>query len=141
MAAYLLEEKSCDQVGWETSSEEGEGHRHLVHKVVNRISEKVSRVMEMAEKQVQMEGLAVWGRAKVETVRHHTEVKSKEKESRLVRLKAAVLKFAAVTQERAERVVGVLHIRAMQLMTPCSLLGTARGVLFKAPHKWGYAVL
>jgi hypothetical protein len=53
VTSYFFENKSCEQLGWETSGEEGEGHKHLVHGVVAGVCEKEERLESFVEKEVE----------------------------------------------------------------------------------------
>lgn len=141
---YFFEDKSCAQIGWEASDGEGEGHRHLVHSLVERLCEQLDWITSFVEKQTQRQGESLWRRKEPEPeaeCSNARRVKSKEKKAALTRVKAVLMKFKENSEHRIENLVCVLHRAGLQLRAPFSLLTRAKVMFVKTTHDWGNTLL
>lgn len=135
---YFFEDKSCERIGWETSGDEGEGHRHLVYRLVERLCQKEDWIAGMAEKQVLKQGESLWRRKEPEpevSCGNARRVRSKTKKAAMNRVKAALIKFRESTGQAIETAVGLLHEFSMQLSAPFSLLSQAKVAVVRTTHK------
>lgn len=143
VAPYFVEQKSCEQIGWEGTEEEGEGHRHLVHEKVTRICEKQDWIANVAEKEEQKSGESLWKRKEPEPegeCPNGRKVKSEGKKKALTRVRAALVKLRERTGQELEALIGLLHETSMQLSAPVSLLSLAKVSVVRTTHKWGNAL-
>lgn len=139
---YLFERKSYEEIGWEMEEEEGQGHKHLVHSVLERLLEKLDWILSFVEKQALRYGGSLWRRKNPERPNEAEEpfkVKSKEKNEALKSLKTALMKFGERSGQKMEKLVCQLHAEAMQSREPVSLLARPRCALVNAPHERGNA--
>ena len=142
-AQYLSEDKSYEQVGWERSAEEGEGHRHLVYRTIEHLCQRAEWIIGMAEKQQLNKGESLWRRKEPdpeEPCSNARKARSKEKAAALNLVKAAVKKFKDSTGEALEAVISSLHEMSMQLRAPFSLFSAAKVVVVRTTHKRGDAL-
>ena len=140
---YFFEDKSCEAIGWEASSEEGEGHRHLVYRLVEGLCRKEDWIARVAEKQVLEQGESLWKRKEPEpeeACSNARRVRSETKKAAMNRVKAALMKFRESTGQALETIVSSLHEVSMQLSAPFSLLSQAKVAPVKIPHKRGKAL-
>lgn len=140
---YLSEDKSYEQVGWEKSADEGEGHRHLVYRTIERLCQRAEWIIGMSEREQLKQGESLWRRKKPEPedpCLNARKARSKEKAEALDRVKAAVKKFRDTTGGALEGVVGSLHEMSMQLLAPFSLFSAATVTLVRTTHKRGDAL-
>jgi hypothetical protein len=137
---YFFEKKSCDGLGWESRLEEGEGHRHLVHKVVDGICEKQERIESFVEKEVQKSGESLWKRKEPEPETpcpNAKKARTERKKAALTRLRAVLEKFREQSGREVETLVSFLHETSMQLRAPFSLLSRAKVRVFVSPQNRG----
>lgn len=140
---YFFEDKSCEQIGWEASGEEGEGHRHLVHRLVEGLCQKEDWIAGVAEKQVLKQGESLWRRKEPEPEEacgNVGRVRSQKKRAALNRVKTALMKFRDSTGQALEAIISLLHELSMELRAPFSLLSQAKEVLVRTTHKRGNAL-
>lgn len=143
VTSYLFEGKSCERVGWEVSLEEGKGHIHLVHSLMERLCRKQDWITGFVEKQVLRQGESLWKRKEPEPEKEcdsGRRVRSAEKRAALNKVRVALMKFGESTGQALEAVVGILHQCSMQLNAPFSLLSGATVMLVRATHKRGDAL-
>lgn len=140
---YLFEDKSYEEIGWEKSAEEGEGHRHLIYSLVERLCRKEDWISAQAEKQVLKRGESLWRRKEPEPeepCKNAGKARSEKKAAAMNRVKAAVKKFKEGTGQALETVVGSLHQISMQLSAPFSLFSAAKVAVVRTTHKRGEAL-
>ena len=132
-------------MGWEASGEEGEGHRHLVHTVIQRICDNEDRIASLVEKEVQKSDETLWRRKEPEpepeaVCPNAKRARSEEKEAKLTRMRAVLEKFRQESGHEVETLIGFLHKATMQLRAPFSLLSRAKAMVFMSPHDRGKAL-
>jgi len=140
---YIFEDKSYDGIGWERSAEEGEGHRHLIFRLVERLCQKGDWITTVAEKQVLKKGETLWKRKEPEPAEacvNADKARSREKKAAMNRVKAAVTKFRESTGQALEAVMSSLHEMSMQLRAPFSLFSAAKVAVVRTTHKRGDAL-
>lgn len=143
VTSYFFEKKSCEQLGWEASGEEGEGHKHLVHGVVEGVCEKEERLERLVEKEVQKSGESLWKRKEPEpevACPNAKKVRSAEKKAKLTRMRAVLEKLREQSGREVETLVSFLHERSMQMRAPFSLLSRAKVRVFMSPQNRGDAL-
>jgi hypothetical protein len=141
---YFFEDKSLEVIGWEASSEEGQGHRHLVHSVVARLTKALDWITNFVEKERLSLGESLWKRKGPEPQEDFPgadRVRSQEKKDSLTRLKAVLMQFKENSKHEAGELIWKLHSAAMQSREPFSLLTRAKAVIVSTPHQWGNALL
>jgi hypothetical protein len=140
---YFFEDKSAEKIGWEASVEEGQGHRHLVQGLVDRLCEKQDWIAGFIEKQIQRAGESLWKRKEPEAEEQSPnaqKVRSKEKSAALSRVQEMLLKFKESSRHELDSLVEILHQVSMQMKAPFSLLTRAKVMVIKTTHKRGKAL-
>ncbi|MGH2506528.1 MAG: DUF6431 domain-containing protein [Ktedonobacteraceae bacterium] len=141
--SYFFEEKSYEKLGWETSEDEGEGHRHLVYELVARVCRKQDWVAGFVEREAQSAGESVWRRKEPEPLKECVnayKARSKAKRAALGNVRALLLKFREGCKQEMEALIGILHQVSMQLKAPFSLLSLAKVQVVRTAHLRGDAL-
>ena len=131
---YFLEEESYDQLGWQVSTDEGEGHRHLAFTVVARLAEMCEWITSLVERQRHKHEAWLWKREEPEppgNCPNAYKAKTAKKQAALNQVKEALVKLKKLSGGKQESMIELLLQIGMGLRTPVSLLTCARVVQFQ----------
>ncbi|MCI0564640.1 MAG: hypothetical protein MN733_39735 [Nitrososphaera sp.] len=136
----LSEEKSYDQVGWEMSEDESEGHRHLVFAVIERLCAMVEWITSFIEKERLKPAQSLWKReiGPHEPSRDAPRARTEGKRKKLNQLKEALGRYMRDSGKTMKEVILELHRVAMQQVEPFSLLTRAEAPRLLVPKSTGY---
>ncbi len=138
-APYFEEVTSYEDAGWSVSEDEGEGHRSLVFRLVERLCRMREQITTFVE--MRRHGLEEWlwkrDVAELELdCPNSYKAKSEEKKRALKQVAEALAKLRKIVSDGQE-VIGYLHQAATCLKTPFSLLTETRGARMQIPRNWG----
>lgn len=140
---YFFEEKSYEQLGWEVSADEGEGHRHLAFRLVARLCEMREWITSFIERQRHKLQGSLWRREEPEPQEvcpNAYKAKLVQKKAALNQVREALEKFRKLSGGKRESLIGLLHEASRGLRTPFSLLTCTQVVRLYPPQNWGDAL-
>lgn len=140
---YFCEKKSYEQLGWEVSADESEGHRHLAFTIVARLCEMREWIRSFVEQQRHKLEASLWKREEPEppgSCPNTYKAKTMEKGAALNQVREALMKLKKLSGGRQGSFFGLLHRDGMGLRTPVSLLTWTRAIRIFTPQNWGYGL-
>lgn len=140
---YFFEEISYEQLGWEVSANEGEGHRHLAFELVACLCEMREWITSFVERQRHKLEAWLWEREEPDlagSCPNAYKARTTEKQAALNQVREALVKLKKLSGGKQENLITLLHRAGLRLRTPSSVLIGSKAVRLCHPHNWGYAL-
>jgi hypothetical protein len=136
---YVFEEKSYEQLGWEASTDEGEGHGHLAFRLVARLCDMREWITSLVERQRHKQEGSVWRREEPEPQEdcpNAYKAKKTKKKAALNQVREALAKLRKLSGGKPKSLIGLLQAVGMRLRTPFSLLTCTPVIKVYPPQNW-----